>query len=377
MGRKKKRQKAVIFCYYCDRVFDSEKVLMQHQRATHFKCPECYKRINSAVGMMEHAYQVHKIELKTVPNAKPGRDSFEIDIFGMGGVPPEIVEEKRAKIYGEPNAKQARPNPGPHMQTGPLIPGTPSTLYASRSTLPRVMPMMMMPRPGFMPGVPMMGAPMMMPRPNMVPQPVPMMGRGMPIPGQPMPGAPMPGQPMPGQPPMAGAPMGAPPMGAPGGPPGAAPQMQGPKSTGGPASTGAPGPPSTGPPGGMQAQQAAPPPMGAPPMQKAPPPAQQPGRQQPPNNPYGRPPTNMPGMVAPGHPQYQPPANPYGAPAAQGGRAPGAPQEAKRKKMVRLWEEELVSQEEKRASHPRYQQFVQNRISNLQDSIEKRLQALA
>jgi len=54
MGRKKKRQKAVIFCYYCDRVFDSEKVLIQHQRAKHFKCPQCHKRMSSAHGMMVH-----------------------------------------------------------------------------------------------------------------------------------------------------------------------------------------------------------------------------------------------------------------------------------------------------------------------------------
>lgn len=100
---------------------------------------------------------------------------------------------------------------------------------------------------------------------------------------------------------------------------------------------------------------------------------QQMGRMPPPNQPhYGRPPANMPGMVAPGHPQYQPPnQGPYGQ---QHG---GGVQDAKRKKMVRLWEEELVSQEEKRAGHPRYQQFVQNRISNLQDSIEERLASFA
>lgn len=39
MGRKKRGTiKKVVFCYYCDREFDDEKVLIQHQKAKHFKC---------------------------------------------------------------------------------------------------------------------------------------------------------------------------------------------------------------------------------------------------------------------------------------------------------------------------------------------------
>ena len=35
MGRKKKKaQKQIIFCYYCDREFEQEKVLIQHQVCT-------------------------------------------------------------------------------------------------------------------------------------------------------------------------------------------------------------------------------------------------------------------------------------------------------------------------------------------------------
>lgn len=89
----------------------------------------------------------------------------------------------------------------------------------------------------------------------------------------------------------------------------------------------------------------------------------------------------MPGMVAPGHPQYHPAARPtFAQPAPGHGGGPqstGMPRQNdmqnKRKKLIRLWEDELISQEEKRAAHPRYNTFVQNRISNLQDSIEQRL----
>ena len=46
MGRKAKRKEAdtadelkdEVYCYYCDREFDDEKVLILHQTAKHFKC---------------------------------------------------------------------------------------------------------------------------------------------------------------------------------------------------------------------------------------------------------------------------------------------------------------------------------------------------
>lgn len=48
MGKKKKRSDQKPFCYYCDRIFDDEAMLVQHQRAKHFKCPECPKKLNTA-----------------------------------------------------------------------------------------------------------------------------------------------------------------------------------------------------------------------------------------------------------------------------------------------------------------------------------------
>lgn len=38
------------------------KVLMQHQKAKHFKCGMCPRRLNTAGGLAVHIQQVHKLE---------------------------------------------------------------------------------------------------------------------------------------------------------------------------------------------------------------------------------------------------------------------------------------------------------------------------
>mmetsp|Transcript_14272 Transcript_14272/g.24920 ORF Transcript_14272/g.24920 Transcript_14272/m.24920 type:complete len:354 (-) Transcript_14272:480-1541(-) len=86
MVRKKKHEQ-VIFCYYCDRLFKDEATLVQHQKAAHFKCPECNRKLNTSQGLCTHSYQVHKITLAKVPKSIPGREATEIEIFGMAGVP--------------------------------------------------------------------------------------------------------------------------------------------------------------------------------------------------------------------------------------------------------------------------------------------------
>ncbi|KAF8412667.1 hypothetical protein HHK36_000635 [Tetracentron sinense] len=96
MGKKKKRASKV-WCYYCDREFDDEKILVQHQKARHFKCHVCQKKLSTAGGMAIHVLQVHKESVTKVPNAKPERESTEIEIFGMQGIPPDIL----AAHYGE------------------------------------------------------------------------------------------------------------------------------------------------------------------------------------------------------------------------------------------------------------------------------------
>ena len=50
---------------YCERDFEDEKVLIQHQKAKHFKCPHCNKKLNTAGGMVVHVAQVHKETIDT------------------------------------------------------------------------------------------------------------------------------------------------------------------------------------------------------------------------------------------------------------------------------------------------------------------------
>ena len=88
MGRKKRRAE-LPWCFYCDREFDDEKILQQHQRAKHFKCTHdrCNKRLMTAPGMAIHMLTVHKIKVEKVPNAIEGRDNPEWLIEGMNGIP--------------------------------------------------------------------------------------------------------------------------------------------------------------------------------------------------------------------------------------------------------------------------------------------------
>lgn len=93
-------------------------VLMQHQKAKHFKCNMCPRRLNTAGGLAVHIQQVHKLEpekcvsslsffinlltvcssLPRIDNALPGRDGYEVEIFGMVGIPaPDVADYKRRK----------------------------------------------------------------------------------------------------------------------------------------------------------------------------------------------------------------------------------------------------------------------------------------
>ncbi|KAI0748755.1 hypothetical protein C8Q80DRAFT_1319375 [Daedaleopsis nitida] len=101
MAKKKNKQILRPWCWYCEREFEDEKVLMQHQKAKHFKCNLCPRRLNTAGGLAVHIQQVHKLEPDNLPrieNALPGRDGYEVEIFGMEGIPaPDIADYKRRK----------------------------------------------------------------------------------------------------------------------------------------------------------------------------------------------------------------------------------------------------------------------------------------
>ncbi|KAJ3983965.1 hypothetical protein F5890DRAFT_110114 [Lentinula detonsa] len=75
--------------------------MKKHQKAKHFKCNMCPRRLNTAGGLAVHIQQVHKLEPENLPrieNALPGRDGYEVEIFGMEGIPaPDVADYKRRK----------------------------------------------------------------------------------------------------------------------------------------------------------------------------------------------------------------------------------------------------------------------------------------
>ncbi|KAJ2712519.1 hypothetical protein H4R19_002710, partial [Coemansia spiralis] len=117
MGRKKNKQTALKpWCWYCEREFEDEKVLVQHQKARHFKCHVCARRLNTASGMVIHVAQVHKETVRRVPNALAGRDDPEVEVFGSLGIPEDDADDYERRMrerLGEPMPKRARSHHAP------------------------------------------------------------------------------------------------------------------------------------------------------------------------------------------------------------------------------------------------------------------------
>ncbi|XP_026327322.1 BUB3-interacting and GLEBS motif-containing protein ZNF207 isoform X2 [Hyposmocoma kahamanoa] len=154
MGRKKKKASKP-WCWYCNREFDDEKILIQHQKAKHFKCHICHKKLYTGPGLSIHCMQVHKEAIDKVPNSLPNRSNIEIEIYGMEGIPPEDVREHEKQKTGggkgsdsdddEPAAKK-KPTPALEKKNDSLGPG-PS------SVSPGILPTPMGPvPPGMYPG---------------------------------------------------------------------------------------------------------------------------------------------------------------------------------------------------------------------------------
>lgn len=49
---------ALIFKRYCNREFEDEKILIQHQKAKHFKCHLCHRKLYTGPGLAIHCLQV-------------------------------------------------------------------------------------------------------------------------------------------------------------------------------------------------------------------------------------------------------------------------------------------------------------------------------
>ncbi|KAJ4292857.1 hypothetical protein N0V88_005515 [Collariella sp. IMI 366227] len=128
MGKKKRGHPDVEellgrpWCYYCERDFEDLKLLISHQKAKHFKCDRCGKRLNTAGGLSVHMNQVHKENLTTVENALPNRQGLDIEIFGMEGVPEDIIQQHNQRIiqsfYTAQAERQAATGNPPRGQSG-------------------------------------------------------------------------------------------------------------------------------------------------------------------------------------------------------------------------------------------------------------------
>ncbi|KAG1973102.1 BUB3-interacting and GLEBS motif-containing protein ZNF207 [Pimephales promelas] len=93
---------------YCNRDFDDEKILIQHQKAKHFKCHICHKKLYTGPGLAIHCMQVHKETIDGVPNAIPGRTDIELEIYGMEGIPEKDMQDRRRVLEQKSHESQKK-----------------------------------------------------------------------------------------------------------------------------------------------------------------------------------------------------------------------------------------------------------------------------
>ncbi|XP_015523908.1 BUB3-interacting and GLEBS motif-containing protein ZNF207 isoform X2 [Neodiprion pinetum] len=142
MGRKKKKQSRP-WCWYCNREFDDEKILIQHQKAKHFKCHICHKKLYTGPGLSIHCMQVHKEAIDKVPNSLPNRSNIEIEIYGMEGIPPNDAKEHERQRNGgrpgSPSSGEDEPAPKKSKPEG-LLGSAPGAVPTGSSMMTGVMP---------------------------------------------------------------------------------------------------------------------------------------------------------------------------------------------------------------------------------------------
>ena len=73
-------------------------------------------------GLSVHMTQVHKENLLTIENALPNRAGLEVEIFGMEGVPDDVVQSHNSRVLqqyaqAEQERRQATGNPAPGAQS--------------------------------------------------------------------------------------------------------------------------------------------------------------------------------------------------------------------------------------------------------------------
>lgn len=153
---------------------------MQHQKAKHFKCHICHKKLYTGPGLSIHCMQVHKESIDKVPNALPNRSNIEIEIYGMEGIPAEDIKEHERQKGGQGGAKSDTDDddgPSSKKSKSDTVAGPSNPATLPTATQPMTQPNLLVPQqfPGqfpmqFMP--PFMqhpGMPPMMMRPPLFP----------------------------------------------------------------------------------------------------------------------------------------------------------------------------------------------------------------
>ena len=72
------------------------------------------------LGLSVHLNQVHKEALTSVENALPNRSNLDVEIFGMEGIPEDVLQAHNQRVLGqlqraesERRAATGNPPPGP------------------------------------------------------------------------------------------------------------------------------------------------------------------------------------------------------------------------------------------------------------------------
>ncbi|KAG8036166.1 hypothetical protein G9C98_004746, partial [Cotesia typhae] len=130
------------WCWYCNREFDDEKILIQHQKAKHFKCHICHKKLYTGPGLSIHCMQVHKEAIDKVPNSMPNRSNIEIEIYGMEGIPPnDLKEHERQRNGGRPGSPSSGEDEPAQKKSKPegLLGSAPGAMPSNSGMMPGMM----------------------------------------------------------------------------------------------------------------------------------------------------------------------------------------------------------------------------------------------
>lgn len=80
---------------------------VKHGRRCTRRLPPCGPRMLTRAGLSVHMNQVHKENLTHVENAIGGRQGLDIEIFGMEGVPAEILDQHNQQVTQKHFAEEA------------------------------------------------------------------------------------------------------------------------------------------------------------------------------------------------------------------------------------------------------------------------------